>query len=103
MMDDEVYPVTMRFSWSEQVVTAPGLSTVGSSRNPVGFMGDTISQLLLAINSVLLWNILIAIVVGIPFALLVIKILHGDFWPGRLLQQYREGKREAANDDDSNE
>lgn len=66
----------------------------------VPFVGEVELPVLLAVDSELLVEILISIVIGIPLLLLALKVLWKDFWPGRLLEQYREGKREDATDDD---
>lgn len=49
-------------------------------------------------------EILTIVVVNLVYfglmGLLLVKVLRGDFWPPRLLEQYREGEREALDSAD---
>jgi hypothetical protein len=41
------------------------------------------------------------LVLLVLFLVLVVRIFRGDFWPGRLLREFREGKRAAERDEDT--
>ena len=60
-------------------------------------------SVILATRTEIMVEIAILIVIAVPMILLAVKILRGDFWPGHLLEQFREGKRENGNEDDGNE
>ncbi|QRV15621.1 hypothetical protein JMJ58_01570 [Haloterrigena salifodinae] len=44
---------------------------------------------------------LVVVLVGIPFAMFLVKILRGDFWPLRLYDEYRHGKRDGPTPDET--
>jgi len=40
-------------------------------------------------------------VLVVLFLVLVVRAFRGDFWPGRLLRLFREGKQSVQSDEDS--
>jgi len=47
----------------------------------------------------LIWSLLLVLVA--LFVVLVVRALRGDFWPGRLLRLFREGRQSVQSDEDS--
>ena len=94
-----MFIVTMLFSVLQLVDMGVYSGVITGEGVAVSFAGEAELPVLQAVGSELLGEILIAIIVGIPLLLLALKVLRGDFWPGRILEQYREGKRQRGRDD----